>query len=133
MTGYGVFHYTSSGGIESEGTLPLEASFTPSFILPFDGVGSFASGVALSNLMPTQAVVVTATVFNLAGSQLATSKINIPAGGHTAFILSDTFPGTIGIRGFVEFVAGSNANITGLGLRLNPAGGFTSIPNLTRP
>lgn len=133
MTGYGVFHYTSTGGIESEGTLPLEASFTPSFILPYDGNGGFASGVALSNLMPAQTVSVTATVYNLDGSQLATKKISIPAGGHTSFPLDVSFPSTVGNRGFIEFVGGSNANITGLGLRINPAGGFTSIPNLARP
>jgi hypothetical protein len=133
ITGYGVFHYTSTAGVESEGTLPLETAFTPSFILPYDGNGGFATGVALTNLVPGLSTVVTATVWNKDGSQLATAKINILAGGHVSFILGTAFPSTIGNRGIIEFVAGPSANITGLGLRINPAGGFTSIPNLARP
>jgi hypothetical protein len=133
ITGYGVFHYTSSAGVESEGTVPLEAEFNPSFILPYDGVGGFSSGVALTNLVAGQATVVTARVWSARGTQLAAKNITLPAGGHTAFTLADTFPSTITNRGIIEFSTGSTANITGLGLRVNPTGGFTSVPSLQRP
>ena len=133
ITGYGVFHYTSLAGVQSEGTVPLEGEFNPSFILPYDGVGGFSTGVALTNLVAAQATVVTARVWSTGGTQLAVKNITVPAGGHMAFTLSDTFPSTIANRGIIEFSTGSTANITGLGLRVNPTGGFTSIPNLQRP
>ena len=132
ITGYGVFHYTSLSGDQSEGTLPLEATFQPTFILPYDGVGGFSSGVALTNLVTTQTIV-TATAYNENGGALAAKTITLPSNGHTAFALLDQFPSTISHRGIIEFKAPVTANITGLGLRINPEGGFTSIPLLHRP
>jgi hypothetical protein len=131
ITGYGVFHFTSSGGIESEGTVPLETSFEPSFILPYDGTDGFVTGVALTNLMTAQITSVVATVWDMNGKQLATKTINLPRSGHNSFMLADTFPSTIANRGIIEFNA--TGNVSGLGLRVSPAGGFTSVPNLHRP
>jgi hypothetical protein len=133
ITGYGVFHYTSAAGLGSEGTVPLEAAFNPSFILPYDAVGGLLTGVALTNLVPGNTTVVIATVWGTGGKQIASQKITLPAGGHTAFLLSTSFPGTLGNRGIVEFTAPSTAAITGLGLRVDPTGGITSIPLLQRP
>ena len=132
ITGYGVFHYTSVSGDQSEGTIPLEATFQPSFIMPYDATNGFSSGVALTNLVAAQTIV-TATVWNDTGSQLAAKTITLPSNGHTAFALADQFPSTISHRGIIEFKAPATANITGLGLRINPEGGFTSIPLLHRP
>ncbi len=132
ITGYGVFHYTSLSGDQSEGTIPLEAAFQPSFLLPYDGASGFATGVALTNLVATQTIV-TATAYNENGGQLAVKAITLPGNGHTSFALADQFPSTISHRGIIEFKAPLTANITGLGLRINPEGGFTSIPLLHRP
>ena len=134
ITGYGVFHFTSSGGVESEGTVPMETAFEPSFILPYDGMDGFVTGVALTNLVSTQTTTVIATVWSEGGTQLATKNITLPRNGHTAFMLADVLPSTISNRGIIEFRTGTTtANITGLGLRVNPSGGFTSIPTLQRP
>lgn len=134
ITGYGVFHFTSSAGIESEGTVPLEATFAPSFILPYDGTDGFVTGVALTNLSAAQTTSVSATVWDMNGKQLTTKTLSLPKGGHTSFMLADTFPSTAGNRGIVEFRTGSTSlNLTGLGLRVSPVGGFTSVPNLHRP
>lgn len=134
ITGYGVFHFTSSGGIESEGTVPLESTFAPSFILPYDGTDGFVTGVALTNLVAAKTTSVSATVWDMNGKQLATKTISLPKGGHTSFMLADTFPSTVAARGIIEFTASSTtSNISGLGLRVSPAGGVTSIPNLVRP
>jgi hypothetical protein len=134
ITGYGVFHFTSSGGIESEGTVPMEATFAPSFILPYDGTDGFVTGVALTNLVAAQATSVSTTVWDMDGKQLATKTISLPKGGHSSFMLADTFPSTVGKRGIIEFRTGSaTSNISGLGLRVSPVGGFTSVPNLHRP
>jgi hypothetical protein len=134
ITGYGVFHFTSSGGIESEGTVPMEASFAPSFILPYDGTDGFVTGVALTNLMAAQTTSVSTTVWDMDGKQLATKTLSLPKGGHSSFMLADTFPSTVGKRGIIEFrTSSTTSNISGLGLRVSPVGGFTSVPNLHRP
>jgi hypothetical protein len=132
ITGYSVFHYTPVTGDPSEGTIPLESTFAPSFVMPYEGTASFTTGAALTNLATTQTVV-TATVYNEAGNQLATKTINLPSNGHTSFMLADQFPGTVGHRGIIEFKTSGAANISGLALRVNPDGGFTSTPLLRRP
>lgn len=133
ITGYGAFHYTSPSGVESEGTVPFETAFSPSFILPYDGMDKFSSAIALTNLMPSQSAAVTATVWDGNGRQIATQVINLSAGGHIAFLLTDKFPSTTSNRGIIEFRAGTAINISGLDLRINPIGGFTSVPSLHRP
>jgi hypothetical protein len=130
VNGYCVFHYTSGSGVESSGTVPLESTFSPTFILPYDAVGGLATGVALANLAATQAVAVNVTIMNENGAQIGAGAVNLPAGGHTAFLLADKFPATISNRGIVQFSSATATNITGLGLRLDPTGGFTSIPKI---
>lgn len=132
-TGYGVFHYTSPKGGESEGTLPLESSFTPSFILPYDGISGLTAGVALTNLAASQAAAITATIWDENGKQIGTEAVSLPAGGHTSFLLADKFPETTANRGIIEFRTASATSITGFGLRVDPAGGLTMIPKLQRP
>jgi hypothetical protein len=91
VKGYCVFHYTSGSGVESAGTVPLESTFSPSFILPYDGTGGLATGVALANLTATQSIAVSATIMNENGAQIGAGAVNLPAGGHTAFMLADKF------------------------------------------
>ncbi len=133
LTGYGVFHYTSPQGVQSEGTIPLESAFTSTFILPYDSISSSATGVALTNLTLGNAASVIATVWGNGAKQLASQRISVPAGGHTAFLLGTSFPITAGNRGIIEFSAPSSVQITGLGLRVDGSGGITSLPVLHRP
>jgi hypothetical protein len=130
IKGYGVFHYISLAGAESAGTVPLESTFSSSFALPYDGTAGLATGVALANLATTQTSVVTVAIINENGDQIASGAINLPAGGHTAFLLADKFPASISNRGVIQFSSVATTNISGLGLRLDPAGGLTSIPKL---
>jgi hypothetical protein len=132
VAGYSAFHYTSLGGIQSEGTVPLEQTFQTAFDLPFDNVNSFGTGVALANLSATQAASISATVEDAAGNQLATQAINLPANGHQSFSLAGLLPVVAGNRGVIHF-SSLGGNVTGLGLRVNPLGGFTSVPKLALP
>ena len=128
VTGYGVFHYTSVAGIQSEGTVPLEANFQPSFVLPFDNVNGFQAGVALANLAIGQPASVTATIWDESGTQVGVQSLSLPAGGHKSFILAQDLPATATRRGIIQFSSDLSGGLTGLGLRINPSGGFTSIP-----
>ena len=51
----------------------------------------------------------------------------VPAMGHTAFVLSQTFPVIAGHRGLAEFYS-STGNISMIGLRFNPTQSFTAAP-----
>ena len=130
VAGYGVFHYTSPSGVESEGTVPMYAISGSSFTLPFDSIDGFGMGVALANLSSTQSTTVNVTLWNQDGVALSGTSIDLPKGGHTSFMLNDRIPATANSRGFLVFSSTNGAPITGLGLRVNPTGGFTSAPVL---
>jgi hypothetical protein len=53
--------------------------------------------------------------------------INLPANGHTSFLVKDQFPQAANIRGSVEFSSGGG-QIAALGIRATAAGAYTSIP-----
>lgn len=129
IKGYAAFHYSSTTGAESAATVPLESAFAPSFLLPYDGTGGLQTGVALANLAATQSTV-TATIMDENGNQIGTGSVVLPASGHTSFMLADKFPATIANRGIIRFSSGAATNISGLGLRVYPMGGFASIPKL---
>lgn len=128
IQGYGVFHYTSTAGIQSEGTIPLETAFQPSFLMPYDNLNGLQTAVALTNLTSGGEASLAATVWGESGAELAVQTIKLPAGGHISAILADLFPVTTANRGMIQFRSISGSNVTGLGLRVDPLGGITSIP-----
>lgn len=134
VAGYGVFHYTSPAGIQSEGTVALEATASSSFSLPYDCANGFRLGVAVANLGGATPVRITLVDEN--GVALTGSTINLAEDAHTSFSLTDMLPAAAGNRGFLRFTATPPATslsaiaITGIGLRVNPAGGFTSVPKM---
>jgi streptogramin lyase len=133
IQGYGVFHYTSLAGIQSEGTVPLETTFQPSFLMPYDNTNDFQTGLALANLNASAPATVAATIWDEHGSQLAVQTIDLRAGGHASSMLTDLLPATTANRGVIQFRSIPGGNITGLGLRVDPLGGFTSIPKSPSP
>jgi hypothetical protein len=68
---------------------------------------------------------------NEAGQQIGAETVSLSGRGHTAFSLSERFASTRNLRGTVEFTS-TGSQITGLGLRFNPGGAFTSFPVLPR-
>jgi hypothetical protein len=133
LTGYGVFHYGHPSGSQSEGTIPFEVNHQPTFILPYENTDQFVTGVALTNLLANQKTDAIATVWDEDGNEIAVQTVSLPANGHNSFVLTDKFPATTGTRGMIEFRSSNGAPISGLGLRVSPAGGFTSVPKLSRP
>lgn len=129
LTGYGAFDYLSPGILQSEGTVPLVASFQTTYELPYDNVNGVGTAVALTNLSSTDETGVTAAIWDAHGNQLAAKTINLEANGHRAFALTDILPSAKGNRGIVRFTS-STADIGGLGLRVSATGGLTSIPQI---
>jgi hypothetical protein len=130
LAGYAVFHYNSTEGVQSEGTVTLETSPQITFQLPYDNTNGLTTAVALTNLAPVSASTVTATLWDASGNPLAARALSIASLGHMAFALTDYLPQATGNRGIVVFTNTTGGNITGLGLRVNPAGGITSVPVL---
>jgi VCBS repeat protein len=125
--GTGIFT-DQSGSKRQEAAVPLNSKGGTKLFIPFDetsGSIKFATGIALANTGAGPATVVAAFLDD-AGNQIstATTQIIIPAGAHTAFVVTDKFPEVKGKRGTVLFA--SNVAIYGLGIRYNGTA-FTSI------
>jgi len=123
--GTGIFSDLTVG---QEAAVPLTSAGGTHLFIPFDetsGTLKFATGIALANTGASPANV-TAAFVDDAGNKISTSttQIALPAGAHTAFVLTGKFPEVKGKRGTVQFT--SNVAIYGLGIRYNGTA-FTSI------
>jgi len=74
-----------------------------------------------------KSVNVTVQVRDDTGKGAASYTITLPPLGHTAIVLSSTYPPTAGKRGSL-FLTSADGTFSVLGLRFNPAGAFTSFP-----
>ena len=125
LAGYAVFRLRGPGGPDSEGTVPLDNRPSTSIAFPYDETSGFRTGIALTNLSASRQTV-TATLLDDNGSQLGTAQITLQPLGHSAFYVDERFPPAFRHLGIVQFQSGSG--LTGIGLRFNPTGSFTSIP-----
>jgi hypothetical protein len=132
LSGYAIFRQRGGDGRDSEGTSILESRVVSSIILPYDNTAGFVTGVALSNLNSTTPALLTASVRDDNGTEIARESISIPANGHTSFEVTSRLPSTAAKRGFVEFTSTTGSGISGLGLRFSPTLSFTSIPVVIR-
>jgi len=128
--GTGIF--TDQAAKRQEAAVPLNSSGGTQLFIPFDETSGsivFATGIALANT-GAAAANVTAKFVDDSGNKIptATTQIAIPAGAHTAFVITDKFPEMKGKRGAVQFT--SNVAIYGLGIRYNGTA-FTSIGALS--
>ena len=124
--GFAVFHVNSTA---QEAAVPLETRNASSYLLAFDNTSSVAMSVALANIA-AQAASIAVVVRDDNGVQIGTGSLPISGRGHTAFVLSDVFPATAGLRGTVEFDTPSGGQISVLGVRSTPPGTLTTIPAL---
>jgi len=134
----GSAHLTTAGAVSGfaifqnagqEAVVPLATGAASSITLVFDNTSGLANGVALANSSGFQ-VAVPVTLYNDTGATLGTASINLPANGHTSFILKDQFPAAANIRGSVKFGSGGG-QIGALGIRAT-ASAYTSIPAMAQ-
>jgi hypothetical protein len=130
VSGFAIFRYNPTG---QEAVVPLETRNARAYILAFDNTNHLVTGVALANVsVPSQAVGVRVVLRDDTGASLGTAAINLPAGGHTSFILADSYASVAGMRGTVEFDIPAGTQISALGLRATPTGAVTTIPVLAK-
>jgi hypothetical protein len=125
VSGFAIFQ--NSG---QEAVVPIETGAARSITLVFDNTNGLATGVALANSSGVQ-VAVPVTLFDDTGAALGTASINLPANGHTSFMLTDQFAAAANIRGSVEFGTGGG-QIGALGIRATAAGAYTSVPAMAQ-
>jgi len=125
VSGFAIFQ--NSG---QEAVVPLASGNPSAQFLVFDNTGGLATGMALANGSGSPAAV-PVTLRNEAGWWLANTTINLPANGHTSFVLTDYFPAAANIRGSVEFDTPAGGQVSAIGIRATPAGAYTTIPVMT--
>ena len=124
--GFAIFHLNPTA---QEAVVPLEIRKANSYLLAFDNTNDAALGVALANIS-AQAANVAVVVRDDAGVQIGSDSLPAAASGHSAFVLSDRFPATAGLRGTIEFDTPLGGQISVLGVRTTPPGSLTPIPAL---
>jgi hypothetical protein len=135
LSGFAVF---SNG--TTEAAVPLQTQIGTSFRLAFDNTNGASTGVALVNLAGAPANL-TATVWDQNGNQLAALPVALTQNdangdGHDSFMLPARLAVTAGIRGIVQFQGNPGSpfapagQVTGLGLRAEASGLFTSLPTI---
>jgi len=110
---------------------PIEMRNLAAYILAFDNTGGLTTGLTLANVSG-QAAVVPFLIRDDSGKLLQSTTINLPAHGHTSFLLPGEYKVTNGKRETVEFDTPSGGQIGVVGLRANNDGAPTTIPLLGR-
>jgi hypothetical protein len=128
ISGFEIFRWTTFG---QEASVPLETRTPSSFVLVFDNTNGLTTGVALSNVS-TSAAAVTSHIYDDIGTLLESTSINLPARGHTSFLVPKSYPATANKRGMVEFVVPTGGKISAIGLRAKADGTLTTIPALVK-
>jgi hypothetical protein len=130
LGGLAVFRQTVAGRSDQEAAVQLTTSVS-GFILPFDNTQGFVTSMALVNSNAINGISVSVTIRDETGLQIGTGSLVVGPRGHGAFALPDQFPVVANRRGTVEF-SSTSADLSGLGLRFNPGGAFTSFPVLSK-
>jgi hypothetical protein len=126
-----IFKYHVAGGADYEAAVPIDLA-SQSFTIAFDNSNGYFTGVAVVNTDNTNPAVVVATFHNATGEQIVTGTVaTLPPLGHVSLLLNQSFPTTAGQTGTVFFTCVSFCSITGLGLRFDPSGPFTSTTAFT--
>jgi hypothetical protein len=127
VSGFAVFTDNVTASQQQQAVVPLQSLNSSAYELWFDNTNGFATGVALAN-ESTAPATMTLVIRDDTGAQITTQTIQLPAQGHTAFVLATNYPMTANRRGTVEFSEPADEQVSVLGLSFNPASAFTSIP-----
>ncbi|MCC6389413.1 MAG: hypothetical protein IT167_02325, partial [Bryobacterales bacterium] len=124
--GLAVFRQRVTGRPDQEAAVTLTTT-SNKFVLPFDNTDNFVTSMALVNVSATLGTTINVVIRDESGQQIGTDTISLSGRGHTAFTLPGRFASSVNRRGTTEFTS-TGTQITGLGLRFNPGGAFTSFP-----
>lgn len=109
----------------TEASEPLDFSAEGRWVLPFDHLNGYSSGIAIVNHLTYADATVFVTIYDESGNQIALDSFTVSHGQHTAFTLTQKYPQTLNRRGTVR-IETSAISINVLGLRFNPNGTISS-------
>lgn len=132
--GMAVFSFHRSGFPDFEAVVPFTSYLDLQQVMAFDERNGFRTGMALANFLASS-LPVTMQFVDENGVGLFSDTVNLPAGGHTSFLLTDRYPQLADKRGTIQFFAQNGAlqGLTVVGLRVNPQGPITTIFPMRAP
>jgi hypothetical protein len=121
----------SSAGVLEASVLGVGATFKRC-TMPFDNSAGITTGLALANpdTAPGDFIV---RINDEAGSRLMVQLVSIKPGAHTTWSLADSFPESVGRRGYIDVTRVMSSTtpypmLAMMGLRFSPSGSFSALP-----
>jgi hypothetical protein len=132
--GMAVFSFHRPGVLDFESVVPFTSYLDLQQVLAFDHRDGFLTGLAMANFLASP-ITVRMQFVDENGVALFSDTVNLPAGGHTSFLLSDRYPQLEDKRGTIQFSeqSGLVEGLTVMGLRFTPDGPFTTIFPMRAP
>jgi hypothetical protein len=131
MGGTAIFRQSVPGRPDFEAAVPITKPTSQQLIMPYDNTSSFATAFALVNPDPSNTATINVNVFDPSGNLLNSGVLTLPPQGQQGFVLPTLYPPTANQQGLAVLWNPNGGPLTGLGLRFNPGGSFTSIQMMT--
>jgi hypothetical protein len=122
--GYAIFRRKLGTQAAQEAVVPLADPLEQRFTIPFDNRNGFISGIAIVN-DTTQSGTLNVTARDYSGNVLLTESVAMAAGTKQVYQVPLKYPALANRAGVLEYSI-STIGLSGLGLRFNPEGSFTS-------
>ncbi|MBN9660205.1 MAG: hypothetical protein J0H49_18605 [Acidobacteria bacterium] len=123
VVGYAIFTFKT--GSTQDGTAPAVTA-SSRILVPFDNSAGLVTAVAIANPNAIGQTI-QVNIKTADGTTTTGALPQLPAKGHSAFVLPTLFPETSGKRGLAEFYTTSGTFST-IALRFNPTQAFASAP-----
>lgn len=127
VTGFTILRERAKGGPDFETSIPLVPSSVGKWTIPFDNTAGFSTGVALAvSCLGQGSAPFSVLAFDEAGKQIGKASVNLPSGGHTAFLVADQLPAARDKRGVIRI--SYDTPFSAVGLRFAPSGALATLP-----
>lgn len=130
--GFAVFRQHVPGSPNYEASVPLDNLNDYKFFLPFNNTQGFSTGLALVNAATNLPAHVLMKFMDVNGNEILSTILTLPVNGHAAFSIPATYPQLNGRIGTLYVQSDTNM-LSGLGLRFDNSGPFTTLPILNWP
>jgi len=132
LAGLAVFRQRVPGRPDFEAVVPLSPVTENRFVMPFDNRGNYSTGIAWLNPDQSSPVPVEVTIFAPNAQLIREDRFLLGPGSKVVFSMPTRYPESIGREGSI-LVRTPARFLSGLGLRFNPTGAFTSFHTLSAP
>ena len=129
--GMAVFRQRITGRPDFEAVVPFSPSNETRFVMPFDNRNDFSTGIAWVNPDLSTPAPVEVTISTNDGRTLRIDNtITLAPANKLVFSMPERYPESRGQQGSI-LVRTTGRSLSGLGLRFNPTGAFTSFHTLS--